>query len=118
LLSERDVRRSIRLWQKRLGLDGWRIRFTVEPASDDEDAHVNWSHDYGVATVRLAEGWQLWSAVRLEETVCHELLHLVCREVDFVVRQLIQPDEVLAKAWLHHHEQLVDHLARRFVALV
>lgn len=122
----------LRTWQRRLGLDLWRIELVVDrlrwaeqvrSRGEGFDATVWRSSDYDTARVYLdpaaAEGW---SPTEAADYIVHELVHLALRELD-VVADLVEPlvsrdaFDLLHASYLHALESTVDRLARQLVAL-
>jgi hypothetical protein len=71
-------------------------------------ASCRFGPDDFIARVRLADGWAWWDRLDIETVLIHELLHLVLRDVQWVVRGLVVDHdnpvahEVLVVA--HEHE--------------
>lgn len=129
----------LRLWQRRLGLDHWEIELSWEwgkrpddkPDVDGDehpppncDASTYRARDYDTATVYLHPvDAETWSPRKAHATVVHELLHLVTRDVEFVLDQLDavglarDVDELLVRGHRHAVEGAIDRLAHRFVDL-
>jgi hypothetical protein len=120
-MTTRDVDRCIARWQVRLGLQAWRLTFEpgVEPDDDNIVAQFRYKWDYDEAAIRLKGDWKLWDEQKLEETICHELLHAVLRDVEHAVVKTIGADEGPGNvAYDHAIEGAIDRLSRAFVALV
>lgn len=103
----------LREWQKRLGLDDWRIKLvdnmnpedmTLENVSGD----VDWSESIKTARIEIMNPKFYGKRIvpfDYEKTLIHELLHLkLCLVSD-------QVDEFQAR-YMH---QIIDDLARAFV---
>lgn len=74
MMSEKELARLCRLWQKRLRLLDWKVEVSILPAEEmgDCDGHNYYEDEQIWAKVRLADAPDL----ELEETLVHELLHL------------------------------------------
>lgn len=74
-----DTSYSLSVWQTRLGLDGWDIRFAPEWLDEDdgEDANVRFRTDEKVAVVRIRPKVQ---GANRERLVVHELVHVLLKD--------------------------------------
>jgi len=117
----------VRAWAQ-ASLDAWSAKLTPE-----WDVAVEWdlpteglagaraSCRYGpddfVARLRFAEDWAAWSRDEFEQVLVHELLHLVLRDVEWIVRGLAADhvDElahaVLSSAQGHEIERVIWRLS-------
>jgi hypothetical protein len=122
-MTRSAVERAVRVWQRRLGLDGWDVEVEWdEPSEDGSDASTWRSASYDRATMKFAEGWPKWSREFTNRVVVHELLHLVSRDLDEVVNDLegqLHRDAftLVDRRYLHEIEGLVDRLAYRLVEI-
>lgn len=120
-LTERQAERIIRGWQKRLGLEGWRVEIRWdEPADEDDNAKIWRSCFYDDARLYLSKEWPTWPRERFEKTVIHELLHLCHRDIDEAWNdldgQLHRDAYTVASArWKQEIEGMVDRLAFRLL---
>lgn len=126
--TEEELERYVRTWQRRLGLDEWRIEINLDgdvPEHNDEKAEASAirSQVFDDAEVRFHPDWRMWSPYKLETVVVHELLHLVIRDLELIVDDvdgLLHRDvhDVIREGYRRHVEQAVDRLAHRLVRLV
>jgi hypothetical protein len=74
-LTEKQITRLCRTWQRRLRLRDWRVevRFAAQEEMGDEVGHVDYDDTELTGTIRV-HGSETASAV--ERTLIHELLHL------------------------------------------
>jgi hypothetical protein len=120
-VTKAQLERTVRVWQRRLGLDAWKIDVDFsDPASEGCVASTLRSNDYDTATITWDAGWASWEPLYANQTVVHELLHLLTRDVDLVVddaRDQLHPDAsaLVEKRYRHETEGLVDRLSVRLV---
>lgn len=77
MLSKAQINTLVRRWQKKLGLADWKITVVLASTADEIDGcagTILWETEYHSATMTLAAEL---SRADLEETVIHELLHLL-----------------------------------------
>lgn len=126
-MTRRQLEQIVAWWTPRLGLSTWDL--TVEPDDewDEEDtgnAYALRSNDYEKARLYFhPQRYPAWTRVETHRFVVHELLHLLTRDVEFVLN-LLEPlvagdrYELIKSAHGHHVEGAIDRLAYRFVELV
>jgi hypothetical protein len=123
-VSDDELKGIVRDWQRRLCLGGWELTVDLErPAKGDSFAWVNWSHDYDTATIKFCRRWRDWDRRMAERVVAHELVHLLLRDVEFVVSKMARPrlndaeGSLFDVAFEHELERAVDRLSARMVDL-
>lgn len=114
---ETDPVPIVRVWQDRLGLERWKIDVKVSAEPLGGFADVQASSQYDFATVTFAAGIADEVA---EQTVVHELLHLLLRDLDAAMedaRSQLHPQASLQveKRYEFAQEGFVDRLAARIV---
>jgi hypothetical protein len=136
-VTRKEIESLVALWQKRLGLEGWRIVFVwdSEPESDEEKGEAIAEVDaqsvpYRRSHMRFArkveewprEAWGEHGAFTADEVIVHELLHLAQRDCDRAAMDLddghLHRDayEIRNSAYHEARERFVDDLARALVA--
>lgn len=125
-MTEAQTRDLVRIWQIRLGLESWTlvVRFDDEP-NEEEDCYAfcRPSKHFDDATLIFYRmRMQTLSKRKTEETVVHELLHCVHRDVESIVDLLEDVAHrdavsVLTEAYEHSVEQFIDRQARVLVGL-
>jgi hypothetical protein len=77
VLTEKQITRLCRTWQRRLRLRDWRVevRLAAQEEMGDEQGHVDYDDTELTAKVRLLDGDDRTSE-DIERTLIHELLHL------------------------------------------
>lgn len=130
-MTHAELDALLRKWQRRLGLDAWRIELVIDPLRWAEqrdpdsgaDAFVWRSNDYDSARVYLnPDDVAEWDARTAADMVVHELVHLALRDLEHVVdlvAPLVSRDVygVVRSAAQHELEATVDRLARQLVSL-
>lgn len=119
----------VELYQRRLGLEHWRIEVDLEtpPADPASSAEVDRFLDYPTARIRFNAAWPVTPADRwgdfglsIDEIVAHELAHLLLQPIDRVVDHTFeqlggQAGAIAAAAYKSALEQSVDAVARVLV---
>jgi hypothetical protein len=122
-ITRKQVERTLRVWQTRLGLQTWDIKIDWEKsAGDDINASTYRLNTYDRATLCFDTAYVNWSKEFLNQTVVHELLHLVTRDLDrvfadFEISAHPEAYRVLDKRYDHEIEGVVDRLANRIVEI-
>lgn len=128
-MTRAELERIVRTWQRRLGLERWRVELVTDEARwfrtghDDEHASTWRSNSYDQARLYVnPDEWRDWSPHDAHEHVVHELVHLLHRDLEHVldhVEPLLHADayKVAESALEHALEQTVDRIARRLVEL-
>lgn len=136
-MTEREIIDCVRLWQRRLLLEGWEIEVNLEDPPESGDhalAECRRETDYLAAEIRFAVNWSEWTRDRcqlpahsanatprsLDRMVVHELLHLATHDLynagRVEVGLLTRDVDRLHEAELDHQlERHVEHLARILV---
>lgn len=127
-LSHEVMEGVVSLWIKRLGLQRWNIEVKWDDPdhfkSDIDKAYIWRARDYEDARLYFNPNTsESWSMRTLHCTVVHELLHLVTRDVEFVLDQVEDQlhrdvETVVAETFKHHLEGAIDQIACRMVELV
>lgn len=114
-------------WIPRLGLQAWNVTVMDDDDWIDGGPHghaYTWrANDYDDARLFFnPEDYPTWSRVDTHRVAVHELLHLVTREIEFVL-SAVEPHlagaayDVVQAGHRHAVEGAVDRLAYRFVEL-
>lgn len=124
--QERQVAALVADWTPRLGLSDWRIIHEV--TAIDATARAWISDNYPNVHLQFAPlpgersaGWFKPESA-LEESVVHELVHVMMREVDTSFADAIEilPKKLRRRAFNdydNHRENFVERLSRAFVAV-
>lgn len=121
-MTEAQLRSLVKRWSARL-VPEWRV--TVEIGGEDGDSHATAfrSKDYPTATVCFNPEFVKRPDREVEETVVHELLHLLLRDVDVAACESIagqlhrDVETVHARAVDHAMEGAIERLAWAFVEM-
>jgi len=117
-------------WRPRLGLERWALevrwdRDPDEPSfTDTQNAFIWRARDYEEARLYFNPAKHGdWDRERANQIAVHELLHLVCREAEWILDLLDEQlhrdvDTMISRS--HHHalEGAIDRVACRLVELV
>ncbi len=130
-MTRGEIESIVAEWVPRLGLAHWDITVVWPQAADSDDpfqaedhtAHAStWrSRDYDVAKVYFNDvEREKWSVLEAHRHAVHELLHLVTRDVEFILDMLDghvhrDVDEMIGRSHRHAVEGAIDRLAYRFV---
>lgn len=131
----KEINRLVTVWQPRLGLSGWDI-LTMVGDMDDETARmeIDMSNQYENAVIHVAE-WLLrdeppaktmfahmpMDSETLQQTVVHELLHCVFRDIKQLVQEVIDgqlqrdADIIFCRVFDRVEEATIDRLATALV---
>ena len=118
-MTEKQVRKLVRKWQKRLGLDGWKIEVKCLEAEvllvNDTRGIALCHRDNDALTATLSFAMPEFR----EDCVIHELLHLATAPIGNVVEVLLQAlgteaQEMLGAQYARAEENLVYRLERVF----
>lgn len=122
--DERRVTDFLDKWQPILRIKHWEIEIHWgTPPSDGCDASIWLSKQYPSARLFLDENWKDWDEVHFTRTIIHELLHIVMRDMDFVIVHLLEDqlhrdvDSMIRKAFLQAEEAAIEILSRAFTQL-
>lgn len=107
-------------------LPEWRVKIKFLDYDDpegDNSASISRSEDYHTATISLFKGWEDgwgYGDRCIETTIVHELIHVLCRDMDGsveMVKQSISPEtfKVFWAFYRHAHEGVVERLAQFIV---
>ena len=121
-MTRKQIEATVRVWQTRLGLDGWKITVDYAETPDDSYAEIKPDVAYDSATLILSPGYVGWTPAVANVTIVHELLHLLVRDIDATVedaRSQLHPQASaqVEKRYEHEVEGFVDRLAARIVEL-
>ena len=122
-MTKAAIERIVRVWVPRLGLERWKIEVDFsKPCADENVAEVEKSSFYDTGTIRLEAGWAKWEPVFAEQTLVHELLHLLHRDVDEAFRDI--EGQLHRDAWTmadrrykQAMEGFIDRMAFRLVEI-
>lgn len=122
-MTKAGIERLVREWTSRLGLERWKIDVKWDdPCGDDFTAVIDKSSYYDTATIRLEADWQKWKPDFAEQTMVHELLHLLHRDVDEAFRDL--EGQLQRDAWVLSErrykqamEGFIDRMATRLTEI-
>lgn len=128
--TQSSIENIARYWIDNLGLQTWDIRLVWGEELDDWysggfDSHAScWrSRDYEQGRLYVnPKEYECWTDREAHLHICHELLHMVTKEVEYVIDHIEgklskEADGLVTKAHQHHVEGVVDKLAYRFVEL-
>ena len=121
-MTKQKIEATVREWQTRLGLDGWKITVEYADTPDDSYSQIAPEDDYDRAALTISPSYLNWTPARANQTIVHELLHLHARDIDAVVedaRSQLHPQASaqIEKRYDHEIEGFVDRLAARIVEL-
>lgn len=123
-MTDKQLLKLIEKWQKRLGLERWRINVDFDsPVSDSDNMQISRSKTYDDATITLNPEWRTWGSLKIEQLVIHELLHLVHRDIDYVMYELVDGQvspasyEVIRKAYEFADEKAIDRMAHILITM-
>lgn len=130
MATKRDIRRAVVFWRNLLNINEWTIDLVWDgtgpngdPLADDVYATIFWMQDYHQATLCLCKDWRKWEPRNLNRIICHEMLHLMLRDVNAVpdmVQDLLtgEAKAVLYRIQKHAEEGFVERLAQALVDAV
>ena len=118
------LEKRLRFWQRALKLDHWTIAFEVVDecsTGPEASACVFRSNDYDTADVQVRADVADKSGFELDITIVHELLHILFRDYDEAVNDILSrlhdADHPVSKARMaHENEGVIDRLARLLVS--
>lgn len=121
-MTKRQIEGLVETWKGHLGLDGWKIAVEFATVPDTSYAEINGERSYDAAKLTISPAYGEWTENFAEQTIVHELLHLLVRDIDNVVedaRSQLHPQASaqIEKRYDHEVEGFVDRLAIRIVAL-
>lgn len=119
-MKKPEIEQTVRAWQTRLGLDGWTIAIAFAEIPDNSYSQIAPEDDYDRATLTISPSHINWTQPFANQTIVHELLHLLVRDIDVMVedaREQLHPQASaqIEKRYEHEIEGLVDRLASRIV---
>ena len=121
-MTRKQIEALVEAWKARLGLDGWKIavEFPTVPTASYSEVTVDGSYDS--ATLTVSPGFEAMTQKVANQTVVHELLHLLIRDMDAVMedaRSQLHPQASaqVEKRYEHEVEGFVDRLAIRIVEI-
>lgn len=117
--NRRDLLRALNVWQRRLRLRDWRIEMDFDTLADDDcNATITFASDYQRATISLGAGWDTVPEKVLQETLVHELVHIVLRgmtnaQAAILYEGLMSRDveRQFNQRWDHEMERATENLA-------
>lgn len=126
-----DIEYILSVWQSRLNLTHWTIKvdWATPPerpdGADEGDmlwADVVWGNSSDDATIRFHESYLGWDRKQMNETVVHELIHLVNRDLQEGVESAedVMPTsafKVFRNRFEHEIEGVIERTAKLFVTL-
>lgn len=124
-MTQDQIKALVEIYRQDL-LPEWEVTIEFLDYDDpegDNAASVSRSEDYHTATLSLFKGWETnWGEGErcIETTIVHELIHVLCRDVDRsvdLVKQSISPEtfQVFWSFYRHAHEGCVERLAQYIV---
>lgn len=133
-MTRKGIEEAVAFWTPRLGLTHWDIQIVWDQKEWERETEGSehsetcesmiWRpRDYDTAKLYVNPGkFKSWSRAKTHQIIVHELLHLVTREVDFILDLLetnLHRDVDTAVTLSHKHavEGMVDRLAYRLVEL-
>jgi hypothetical protein len=131
--AEEAINRLFRIWQKRLGLEDWRIIIHVDPLNKEKNKAWKMATFHGMPNLEakifvnpklldpdICRANNIW----IEKTVVHELLHCVIKPLSLmghVVEKMRKPShqtEMLLVAKAAHEQAEEGAVDRLAIALV
>ena len=114
-VAKREILRLVKLWQRRLGLDAWKLTIVVQAAAGEDDgiAHARAQPEYRQATL-FFDPFAI-DPPDLEATVCHELCHLILWKAFRLTEQLAGDNQHFIAASRWEEEEATTHLERAFM---
>lgn len=92
--KEMQWKRAVENWQQRLNLQAWDIKWEVKTKLTDDDdtaAEITINTTYLNARIDVKSSWLKTASVeKINETACHELLHLVFASLDKPLQKYIE----------------------------
>ena len=131
-MKEQEIVDLVGTWQHRLGLDQWEIKVPFGEDlekywadNDNPNAHasVERSKVYDSAKIYFnPRDYAGWTEQDATIHVVHELVHVLFRDVEWTVDQIVgqvprDAEDFMGETFQHHLEGCIDRLARRFVNL-
>lgn len=124
-MTQDQIKALVEIYRQDL-LPEWEVEvefFDYDDPEGDNAASVSRSEDYFTATLSLFKGWETnWGEDNsyMEVTLVHELIHILCRDVDRsvdLVKQSISPEtfQVFWSFYRHAREGTVERLAQFIV---
>lgn len=113
--------KTLRRWQHALGLSHWEIDLDWDTIAPEDCFARTWrANDYDLACVWFPKAWRERSREEVEQTIVHELVHLVLRDAAQAHRLVCdqlpkRAQELAGRYWTNREEQAVDRLAHAFV---
>jgi hypothetical protein len=116
-----DIEYILSVWQGRLNLTHWVVKVDWDEPLEDVEANIMWG-SYDQATVRFNTAHDKWSRRYTNETVVHELLHLVLRDLQNGVESAeaalsASAYRLFENRFQHELEGVVERLALLLVGL-
>lgn len=115
-MTRKDTERLLERWRQRL-VPEWHVEIDWDEQADEgNDGQVWRPTDYFRATILVGENWSKMTDAEQEQTVLHELLHLLLRDLRETFKRFdgqVHRDtyNALDETWMHGEEGLVDRLA-------
>lgn len=116
-MTEAKFEALLKKWQKRLGLERWRVTVDFSTPLTDDNMQISRSKIYDDATITVNDTWKTWGIEKVEQLIVHELLHLVHRDIDYVIYELVDGQtspasyELIRKAYEFADEKAIDRMA-------
>lgn len=84
-MTEKELKRVLKVWCKRLKLEHWQFRFNLgeDPPGSGDEADISMCENYDAATIRLRSGWEDWDVDTLNEVIAHELVHCLLKDFQY-----------------------------------
>lgn len=122
-MDEGAINNIVDFWRRNLMIEDWDIMVDFGGTEDGEEARCTRMLNYDRAEIAFADpDYKTWSVKRAHEIVCHELLHIVTRDLDQAfdsLRPFVHGDvwSIADERYSHEIEGAVDRLACRLVSL-
>jgi hypothetical protein len=107
--AKREAVALVRLWQKRMALEGWHIDVEFVPKLGGDIAQINWANGYQDAKLAISE--KKWSEATPEaklRTIIHELRHLGYAPATEVLSKYVGYESLVWKAVTEAMEKVCD----------
>ena len=116
-VNKRQVREGIleylRKWQRILRLEDWQlcIEWAKEESPRDATMMVWWPRHYQSVDITVYPCAFKRSPIVLEQTACHEMLHLILAPTEDALVDMIGKETEVFRRWHDVNERAIDRLA-------
>lgn len=123
-MTKAGLERILRVWCDRLPLDSWDVSMDWDAAPDSGSRACVWlPTDYHRARIGVTSEFGSWSDLEANQTMVHELMHVLLRDLSTVAEHSAgllggQAEALSYKQWRHAEEGLVEAMAFALVDTV